>query len=134
CMGILISSSEFSAQKSVRPTASVPKTIAVLLVKSVSYKFLVSFRKKVDRVLILFFFNQFKVTSFSAETILLVNTVPTLLLMTLGLKKSTKGSHTNNKSTPAPSQVRKTAPRFPGFSTDSKTTISAFSFNLISSN
>ena len=60
----------------------------------------------------------------------MVNKVPTEERITLGLKKSTVSSQTITASTFAPSPVLKTAPKFPGFSTASNTTINGLSGNF----
>ena len=56
-----------------------------------------------------------------------VNAAPTDERIRLGLKRSVRGSHTITASTPAASAERSTAPRLPGFSTLSSTTISGLS-------
>ena len=57
-----------------------------------------------------------------AQTTGILKITPVLERMTLGLYTSVLRSQTNSASTPTPSQVRKIAPRLPGFSSDSKTT------------
>ena len=57
---------------------------------------------------------------------------PSDALIRFGLYRSVRGSHTMTASAPAASALRKTAPRFPGFSTLSRTTIRGEEDNLSS--
>ena len=63
-----------------------------------------------------------------------VNTAPIELRIRLGFHKSVNASHTTTASAPAASALRRIAPKLPGFSTRSTTTIKGFSLSCKSSN
>ena len=68
------------------------------------------------------YFKNENISSGLAQTTGILKMTPVLERMTLGLYTSVLGSQTKTASTPTASQVRKIAPKLPGFSRDSKTT------------
>ena len=73
-------------------------------------------------------FSHLIVSSDEAAATGTVKMAPMLERMRLGLYRSVCGSHMITASAPEASALRSTAPRLPGFSTDSRTTTRGFSF------
>ena len=120
-MGILTVVSAARSQKSDNPRSSLPKTNAQAPLKSAwVYNFGATGRDA--QILIFLDFKNEDISEEVAQTTGILKMTPVLERMTLGLYTSVLGSQTKTASTPAPSQVRKIAPRLPGFSSDSKTT------------
>src|SRR5579862_7522665 len=113
-MGILTVMSAAVSQKSDKPLSSLPKTIAQAPLK-IAWVYNLGATGPDAQILIFLDFKNENISSGVAHTTGILNTTPVLERMTLGLYTSVCGSQTKTASTPTPSQVRKTAPRLPGF-------------------
>ena len=105
---------------SVRPSVSAPRAIATAPVRTASlYVRSASTRAATIRI------SRSRSQSMTADVGPLAtgtaNTVPTLARIAFGLNRSVRGEAATTASTPAPSALRSAAPRFPGFSTASRT-------------
>ena len=115
CTGIDTCRELFSLQNSLRPASSLPRRIAVGLLKSALHKHLGAPGEEAT-IAIFRSFSHVRHEGLSATTTRTSKNDPCEARITLGLKISETGSVTMSASAPAALAVRMRVPRLPGFS------------------